>query len=120
MKKIIIFSLLAGCASQQFIEKNGKKTLNPMYISKKLNENTPKFTQCYKEELETGSKLSGLIKLDFKILDNGTVSNSEITSENIVSTTFLNCMIAVINEIHYPATHNGEFINITQPLNLRP
>lgn len=120
MKKILILSLLAGCSSQPLIENNGKMTINPEFIREKLHDNISKFRQCYRKELDTNSELSGRIKLEFTILDNGNVSNSEITSDDIKSSTILDCMKAVSNEIHYPATHNGQTTTVAQPITLYP
>ena len=120
MKKILLLSLLAGCASQPLIENNGKMTINPEFIREKLHDNISEFRQCYKKELDTNSELNGSINLKFTILDNGNVSNSEITSDNIKSSIIFDCMKAVSNEIHYPATHNGQSTTVNQPINLYP
>ena len=120
MKKILILSLLAGCSSQPLIENSGKMTINPEFIKEKLHDNISKFRQCYKKELDTNSELSGSINLKFTILDNGSVSNSEVTSDNIKSSTIFDCMKAVSNQIRYPATNDGQSTTVAQPINLYP
>ena len=126
MKFILLFlSLLfiTACATQvpvppPLVEKNGQKKINPEYLSLKLNERYSDFRQCFiKENPMLYTKVR--VDMEFEVSDKGKILNSKITSKDIKSPTSFACMKTILNEIHYPATGNGESVLIIQPVDFR-
>ncbi len=116
---LLSLSLLTGCATpapSPFIERNGKAIVNPEYISFEIQKRYLDFRLCFLKDYSTiDNKVR--VNMDFEITDKGDVSKSKVTSNDITSLTTLNCMKTILNEIHYPATGNGELVRIIQPIN---
>ena len=105
------------------VEKITVSTIDPDVIRRLLRENIPQFRHCYQKELEITKNpegFSGVMSFRFFIAESGSVSRSEIKSDEITSDIIRDCMKNVLQGIRFPSHHSGKGVEVNQPMNLYP
>ncbi|MCK5072568.1 MAG: AgmX/PglI C-terminal domain-containing protein [Bacteriovoracaceae bacterium] len=92
-------------------------SMDPELIRKILREYLPQFQHCYQQELLRNEKIKGVIKLDFRIAQNGKVSKVAIKGRTRFSRPGRSCMVSVMKMIQFPKPKGGGVVDVTQPLN---
>lgn len=105
------------------VEKIQVSTIDPDEIRRILREHIPQFRYCYQSELDTNKNpegLQGRMLFRFKIGGSGSVTSSEIQSEEISSDKVRDCMKNVLDGIKFPSPSGGKVVEVSQPMNLYP
>lgn len=93
-------------------------SMDPELLRKILREYLPQFRHCYQQELERSENAKGVVDLQFRINQNGSVSNVDIASKAAkFSKAGSNCMANVLKVIPFPKPKGGGLVDVKQPLN---
>lgn len=93
-------------------------SMDPELLRKILQEYIPQFRHCYQQELEANEAIQGVVDLNFRIENNGSVSKVNIKVKNAsFSANGTNCMGNVLKVIDFPKPKGGGHVDVKQPLN---
>ena len=105
------------------VEKIAVSPIDPEAIRRILRDHIPQFRSCYQRDLDVTRNADGLqgrVNFKFKIMGDGTVSNSSVSSEEITSDRVRDCVLNVLNGIRFPSPGNGRTVDVSQPMNFYP
>ena len=105
------------------VEKIAVSTIDPDAIRRILRDHIPQFRSCYQKDLDTSRSADGLqgrMNFKFKIVGNGSVSGSEVSSEEITSDKVRDCVKNVLDGIRFPSPGGGRTVEVYQPMNFYP
>lgn len=93
-------------------------SMDPDVIRRILREHIPQFRYCYQRALDnSGSTISGIVKMDFVIGASGSVSRAAANGSRIPSKV-RGCIAGVLRGIQFPKPLGGGRVEVSQPLSL--
>ena len=93
-------------------------SIDPELLRKILQEYIPQFRHCYQQELENNEAIQGVVDLNFRIENNGSVSKVNIkVKSSSFSANGTSCMGNVLKLIDFPKPKGGGHVDVKQPLN---
>lgn len=116
LKTLIVLTLIGSCASKE-------KNPSPDVIRKVLVKNIPKMRGCLEKEMRlSGKKVAFQARLKFKILKDGSVSDTTILIDpnNERTSSAAQCVGQVLNKLKFPKPTDGGFVEVDQPINFYP
>ena len=115
MKKVFILLsiLFSSCAHN---DKSGAETAEK--VNKTFVANKNKFENCYEKETKKGYKTEGDVVLGFDIKPDGSVSNSEVYT-NQLSDQIGECLLGILNSLKFERPKGKDTIQIKKPFTFR-
>ena len=77
-------------------------------IYRVIRRNRVKFDKCYQFSLQQKSSLEGTLKMEWRILPNGSVQKARAVQDNVGSSSLANCMRRVLGQLRFPAPPKGQ------------
>ena len=115
---LIVMGLLVSCAHKKVYQLAGPN--NEKVIRTALMDTLPKFQKCAYDNYSTqNNKPSGMVVLNFSILEDGKVSNTHITEGMQFSQQLLNCIATEVNSLKFKKKSPGT-IEFKQPMSFFP